>query len=157
EVLPEGRHFLNPLFWGHEVHDMVQVPPGKCLVLLRKYGKPISRERLARGDILAGEDERGIVREELRPASYRLNPYAYSWQPVPAIEIGVDQVGVRTLKVGKDPRELRRDPQRGHYVVPEGYRGVQSVPEKSGTYYLNPYVEMITPIEVRSHRVELTD
>ncbi len=157
EVLPEGRHFLNPLFWGHEVQDMVQVPPGKCLVRMRKYGKPIPKERLAQGDILAGEDERGIVREVQPPGSYRLNPYAYNWQLVPAVEIGMDQVGVRTLKVGKDPRALRRDPQRGHYVVPDGYRGVQATAEKSGSYYLNPYVETMTPIEVRSHRVELSD
>src|SRR5207244_3971996 len=29
--------------------------------------------------------------------------------------------------------------------------------ERPGTYYLNPYVETITPVEVRSHRVELRD
>ena len=44
------------------------------------------------------------------PGSYRLNPYAYSWQLVDAIEIGPDQVGVRILKVGKDPRELKVEP-----------------------------------------------
>jgi hypothetical protein len=157
EVLPEGRHFLNPLFWGYEKHKLVNVPTGKCLVLTRQYGSEISPDRLAADDILAREGERGVVPEVLPPGSYRLNPHAYSWSEVKAIEVRVDQVGVRTLKVGKDPRSLKPEPDRGLYVVPDGYRGVQRAPVPPGTYYVNPFVETITPVEVRSHRVELTD
>ena len=160
----EGRHFLNPFFWTYEVHDMVQVPVGQCLVLTRRFGKPLSAARMEQGDILGAEDpanpsegERGILRDVLTPGSYRLNNYAYSWEPVPAIEVRVDQVGVRTLKVGKDPRTLKPDAERGHYVVPEGYRGIQQATVPAGTYYINPYVESITPVEVRSHRVKLGD
>src|SRR5208282_3694661 len=40
EPLPEGRHFLNPALWSYEIHDMVTVKPGRCLVLTRKAGKP---------------------------------------------------------------------------------------------------------------------
>lgn len=164
EVLPEGRHFLNPLFWSHEVHEMVHVPVGKCLVLTRQFGRDIPQERLAAGDILAHQDnqnpidgERGVLREVLLPGSYRLNPYAYTWEEVPAVEVRVEQVGVRCLKVGLDPRNLSPDKERGNYVVPDGYRGVQQTPVSAGTYYINPHVETITPVEVRSHRVELTD
>lgn len=157
DVRPEGRHFLNPLFWGHEVHDLIDVPKDQCLVLTRLYGAEIPQERLVRGDILAGPDERGIVKDVLGPGSYRLNPYAYSWTQHKAVEIRGDQVGVRCLKVGKDPRSLPPDPQRGPYIVPDGYRGVQETLVSSGTYYVNPYVEAIAPVEVRSHRVELTD
>jgi hypothetical protein len=153
----EGRYFLNPIFWGYEIHPIINVPPGKCLVLTRKFGKEIPKERLAQGDILARDGERGIVRDYLGPGSYRLNPYAYKWDYVDAVEIGQDQVGVHLLKVGKDPRELPVDPKRPRYVVPEGYRGVQQTVVSNGTYYLNPYVEAITPIEVRSHRAELSD
>jgi hypothetical protein len=163
DVGQEGRHFLNPIFWSYEIHDMVNVPVGKCLVLTRKFGKIIPKERLDQGDILARDGEReidgerGIVREVLGPGSYRINPYAYSWDLVNAVQIGPDQVGVRTLKVGKDPRELPVDPKRPRYVVPGGYRGVQHTPVNNGTYYINPYVETITPVEVRSHRAELSD
>jgi regulator of protease activity HflC (stomatin/prohibitin superfamily) len=157
EVLQEGRHFLNPIFWGYEVQKMVNVPTGQCLVLTRKFGKDISESQLAGGSILAGPDERGIVPEILGPGSYRINPYAYSKEMVKATEVMADQVGVRTLKVGKDPRNLPANPKASPYVVPAGYRGVQEQPEQSGTYYLNPYVEAIIPVEVRSHRVELTD
>src|SRR5207302_11094209 len=130
---------------------------GKCLVLTRKFGKEIPPERLARNDVLAEDGERGIVREPLLPGSYRLNPYAYTWDLVDAVNIGPDQVGVRTLKVGDDPSKLPIDPKRPRYVVPDKYRGVQETPVRNGTYYVNSYVETITPVEVRSHRAELTD
>jgi regulator of protease activity HflC (stomatin/prohibitin superfamily) len=157
DVWAEGRFFLNPIFWSHEIHGMVTVPPGQCLVLTRLFGKPIPPERLAAGDILAREDERGIVGEVLTPGSYRLNPYAYKWEAVPAVEIGFNQVGVRTLKVGKDPSTLPAVQRRSPYVVPAGYRGVQQEPVASGTHYINPFVETITPVEVASHIVEFTD
>ncbi len=157
DVRAEGRSFLNPIFWSYEVHDMVTVPTGQCLVLTRQTGKPIPAERLAAGDILAREDERGIVGEVLRPGSYRLNPYVYKWKAVPAVEIGFNQVGVRTLKVGKDPRQLPAEQRRSPYVVPAGYRGVQEEPVAPGTHYINPFVETITPVEVASHIVDFKD
>jgi hypothetical protein len=164
DVWGEGRHFLNPLFWTFEVHDMVQVPVGKCLVLTRKFGKPLSPQRMEQGEILGIEDranpsngERGILRDVLTQGSYRLNRYAYSWEPVNAVEVRVDQVGARTLKVGKDPRTLPVDAKRGNYLAPDGYRGIQQATVPAGTYYINPHVESITPIEVRSHRVKLSD
>ena len=159
QPLPEGRHFLNPVFWSYEVHDMVNVPPGKCLVVTRKFGKPLSQERLARGDVLVGEDDDacGIEAKVRTPGSYRLNPYAYSWSMVDAVEVGAGQVGVRTLKAGKDPRELPADQRRERYVLPAGYRGVQAAPVRPGSYYVNPFAELITPVDVQVHRVELTD
>jgi regulator of protease activity HflC (stomatin/prohibitin superfamily) len=164
DVLPEGRHFLNPLFWSYEVAEMVKVPPGECLVVTRLFGRQIPGQRIAQGEILAREDrddplsgERGILRDVLPPGAYRLNRYAYKWESVPAVEVRVDQVGVRTLKVGKDPQGLSPAERGGAYTVPDGFRGVQQTPVPPGTYYLNPYVETITPIEVRSHRVEFSD
>ena len=164
EAWGEGRHFLNPLFWSHEVHPMVEVKPGECLVLTRKFGQPLSRVRMAQGDVLGTENvanptegERGILRNVLTQGFYRLNPYAYSWQRVPAVEVRVDQVGVRTLKVGKDPRTINEQQRKDQYLVPDGYRGVQQETVPAGTYYLNPFVESITPVEVRSHRVRLSD
>ncbi len=157
DELPEGRYFLNPLFWGSEIHPVVKVPPGKCLVVTRKVGRLIDRKRIAQGDILAGDGERGIVREPRGPGIYRLNPHAYSWKLEDAIEIQAHQVGVRTLKVGADPTALPNPEGKPRYLVPDGYRGVQTTPVRPGTYYLNPYVETITPVDIRSHRVEFAD
>ena len=165
DVLGEGRHFLNPIFWTYEFHDIKEVPAGRCLVLTRKFGAKISDDRMAAGDILARqsteggafEGERGILRDVLPPGSYRINPHAYSVDEVEAVEIGVHQVGVRTLKVGDDPRSMPPDQSLGSYVVSDGYRGVQRSTVPPGTYYINPHAETITPVDVRAHRVELQD
>lgn len=157
-VLPEGRHFINPILWTTEWQEMVHVKPGQCLVLTRKFG-----ERLPKGEILAEEDplnphkgQRGILKDVRLPGSYRINKHAYAWETVPAVEIRADQVGVRTLKVGKEPRAAP-DKARGQYVVKKDFRGVQEDYVSPGTYYINPYVESITPVEVRSHLVDLAD
>jgi hypothetical protein len=164
DVLGEGRHFLNPIFWSYEFHKIKEVPAGKCLVLTRKFGTKIPDDRMASGDILARQNpenpydgERGILRDVLPPGSYRINPHAFSVEEINAVEIGVNQVGVRTLKVGADPRDMPPDPTLGSYVVADGYRGVQKSTVPPGTYYINPHAETITPVDVRAHRVELHD
>ncbi len=157
EEFQEGRYFLNPLAWSYQIHEMVKVPAGKCLVLTRRFGQEIPAERRARGEFLADDGERGIVPEVLQPGNYRVNPYAYTTEPVPATEVHADEVGVLTLRVGKDPRELMRGQKASPYVVPEGYRGVQEKPLSNGTHYVNPYVKQIVPVNVGNSRVELTD
>jgi regulator of protease activity HflC (stomatin/prohibitin superfamily) len=164
ELLPEGRHFLNPILHTYERGKMLVVPTGQCAVLTRKSGKQISPERLARGEFLAAGDfdetnqevkERGILEKVLMPTSYRINPYEYSYELVPMVQVKSYQVGVRTLKWGKDPRELKN--RTNAYVVPDGYRGVQEKVLPPRDYYINPYVESIVPVDVRSHPVEFTD
>src|SRR5262249_6121006 len=99
DELPEGRYFFNPLFWGYEIHPVVKVPPGKCLVVTRNFGRPLDPRRVTQGDILAGDGERGILAEPRGPGLYRLNPHAYSWKLEDVVEIKANQVGVRTLKI----------------------------------------------------------
>ncbi|MFM7521537.1 MAG: SPFH domain-containing protein [Planctomycetota bacterium] len=158
ETRGPGRHFLNPLFFGHEVREMTNIPTGKCGVLTRKFGTPIPQERIDAGELLAGDAEKGIVAEPLTPGTYSINPHAYDHEVVNAIEVKAQYVGVRTRKVGKDPGTLPRDKRQGSYVVAEeGFRGVQQAYLPPGTYYVNPFVEAITPIEVRSHKVDFDD
>lgn len=165
EVLGPGRHFINPIFWSYEIHDMIDVPRGECLVLIRKFGKEIPPERIASGDILAkgrwdehAGVERGVVEQPLLPGLYAINPYAFDTRKEKAVEITAEFVGVRTRKVGKDPRTLPEEKRTSPYVVSEeGYRGVEARYVPPGTYYVNSYVETITPIEVRSHKVEFSD
>jgi len=161
DVWMTGRYFLNPLVWDTEVRELVSVSPDECAVVTRRFGRDIPKDRLASGDFLARAGEKGIAREVLMPGSHKeeSNPYAYTLQHVKAVQVKADEVGVKTLKVGKDPRELRDKVKLGAglYVVPDGYRGVQQEVVRSGTYYLNPYVEAIVPVEVRSHKVEFED
>ncbi len=153
----EGRHFINPLTQSFERSKLVPVQKGECLVLTRKFGTPIPADRLNNGDFLAGKGERGVVKEVLGQGNHALNPNAYSWELVKAVEIKADEVGVRTLKAGKDPRTLAAGENKNPYVVPEGYRGVQEKPVSAGTHLINPYVEEIVPVHVAMHRVEFTD
>jgi len=158
KVLGPGRHFLNPFLYGHEIHEMVDIPPGKCGILTRKYGTPIPPERIDAGELLAGEGEKGIVAEPLTAGTHSINPHAYDLLVVDAVEVKAQYVGVKTRKVGKDPGTLPAGKRQGSYVVAEeGYRGVQQAHLPPGTYYVNPFVEAITPIEVRSHKVDFDD
>jgi regulator of protease activity HflC (stomatin/prohibitin superfamily) len=153
----EGRHFINPLFQTYERSKLVTVRTDECLVLTRKYGTPISEKRLKDGDFLAGPGERGVVKDVLTQGNHALNPHAYGWEVVKAVEIKSDEVGVRTLKVGIDPNTLKKELRKSPYVVPDGCRGVQEKPVSAGTKYINPYVEEIVPVNVATHRVEFTD
>jgi regulator of protease activity HflC (stomatin/prohibitin superfamily) len=163
EVLPEGRYFINPLFWSYEYRSMIQVKADECLVLTRRYGKDIPKERRDEGNFVAqSDDEKGIVREVLREGSHRINPYAYQIDDSEVgrgrtVKVGPNEVGVRVVKVGKDPSTLPKELGKGIYTVPEGYRGVQHAVLPAGTYYVNPHVESIVPVEVHSHRVEFND
>ncbi|MHB1425517.1 MAG: SPFH domain-containing protein [Gemmataceae bacterium] len=157
EEFKEGRYFLNPLLWDHEIHKAAIVQPGRFLVLTRRFGKPIPPQRVARGEILAGAGERGVVPEIKGPGKYYINPHAYDTSEHDAVQIRAGQVGVRTLLWGKDPRELKAEPGDNVYVVKEGYRGVQEKPLHPETYYPNPYVERIVPIDTRTHEVLFTD
>lgn len=161
DVLPEGRHFLNPFLYGHQEFDILDVPAGKCAVLTHKSGAEIAPERRARGEFLVEKDasgepaERGIVRTVLLQGKHRLNPYVYDYRLEEMTKVGTNQVGVKTLRWGKDPAELLD--RKSQYVVPEGYRGVQEKPMPPGDYYLNPFVEAVVPIDVELRQVEFTD
>jgi hypothetical protein len=162
-VLPEGRYFLNPFYFTSEVHEVVRVPAKFCAVLIRKAGVDISPERKIRGEFLArGEldlearrdmGERGILEQILGPGKYRINPYEYEVEIVPAVEIESQQVGVKILRWGKDPAGAANF----RYVVEDGERGVQKSIVPSGTHYINPYLVQIVPVDLRAHTVMFED
>lgn len=162
-VLSEGRHFLNPFLFSFERHPVVKVPEKFCAVLIRKSGTEVSTERKARGEFLARgaldldaaerPGERGIIEHVLGPGKYRLNPYVYDVQIVPAVEVESQQVGVKVLLWGSDPPKEAASP----YVVADGHRGVQRSIVPSGTHYINPYVATIVPVDVRAHTVVFED
>lgn len=93
EVLAEGRYFRNPYTWGWRIRQITDVPAGQLAVLTRLYG-----EELPPGRIIAeSDDQRGIVKEILRPGKYRVNPYAYDIASFDAINIRPGHVGVVTV------------------------------------------------------------
>jgi len=154
DVLAEGRYFKNPYHWGWQIFRITDIPPGKLGVKTRLYGK-----ELPDGKILAPEGYKGIVPEVLRPGKYRINPYAYSVQtPLQeAVSIRPGYGGVVTSLVGLDvlngkvPKE-----DRNTFLVQTGMKGVIPKILDAGTYYLNPYMVIVTPVNLKSQRFELS-
>jgi hypothetical protein len=149
EPLSEGRYFRNPLFWHWDIVPLTQISEGEVGVLVRQFGKVpppgnfIVRQREADGALY-----RGVIDEPLRPGTYRINPYAYHVEKRPAIKIEPGEVGVVTLRVGKEPSHPNT------FLVKEGERGVQETPLRPGTYYLNPYINRVDIVGVQSHKTE---
>jgi regulator of protease activity HflC (stomatin/prohibitin superfamily) len=148
-LLPEGRYFRNPFFWDWKYVDVVDIPAGKLGVQIRQYGHDPAQEELQRGQVLAGEGQKGILPQVLMPGRHRLNPYAIRVELHPAIQIDPGFVGVVTNVVGTEAQVKNR------FLVNKGERGVQREVLLPGTYYLNPYVASVDLIDTRSQRYDL--
>lgn len=148
EVLPEGRYFRNPYTWGWEIHEITDIPAGQLGVVTRLYG-----DDLPPGQIIAGENSKGIVADILRPGKYRLNPYAYHVEVYDAITIRPGHVGVMISLTGQDVlfNELPED-QRNTMLVGDGVKGVKGNVIDPGTYYLNPYMVDVVEVNLQSQR-----
>ncbi|MBV8882361.1 MAG: hypothetical protein JO332_20560, partial [Planctomycetaceae bacterium] len=121
------------------------IPPGKVGLQIRTWGKP-----MAENGVIAGPGERGIIADVLRPGRYVVNPFAYRVVLAPAVSIEPGHVGVLTLVSGTEPKNPNE------FLVENGERGVQKHTLPPGTYYENPYVKQIIPIDIRSHRFDMT-
>src|SRR5882672_5756424 len=145
DTLPEGWYWRNPYTWDTVMVDQTEIPPSKVGVQIRTWGKQINENA-----VIAGPGERGIIADVLRPGRYVINPFAYRIVLAPAVSIEPGHVGVLTLVSGTDPK----DPNE--FLVEPGERGVQKHTLPPGTYYENPYVKKIIPIDIRSHRFDMT-
>lgn len=145
DLLPEGWYWRNPYTWDHILVDQIEIPPGKVGVQVRTFGEPLPEDA-----VIAEQGQRGIVRDVLRPGRYVINPYAYRVVLYEAVAIAPGHVGVLTLVSGKDPKNPNE------FLVEEGERGTQKHTLGPGTYYENPFIKKIIPIDVRSHRFDMT-
>ena len=149
EILKEGRHFRNPYtwWWPRRPLEATLIPNGRVGVLVRKYGEP-----LPSGEVIATKsDQKGIVREPLKPGRHYVNTWAYDIELVDMVKIEPGFMGVVTLRVGEESQ----DPDA--FMVERDRRGVQPDLLRPGTHpeYSNPYVYLVTPIDVRSHKLEM--
>ena len=151
EILKEGRHFRNPYtwWWPRRPLEATLIPNGRVGILVRKHGDP-----LPSGEVIATKsDQKGIVREPLKPGRHYVNTWAYDIELVDMAKIEPGFMGVVTLRVGEESE----NPDA--FVVERGRRGVQPDLLKPGTHpeYSNPYVHLVTPIDARSHKLEMGD
>ena len=135
EVLGEGWHWITPVSYEVELKDDTVVEPGKVGLVTQLGGKAPQN-----GEILVdGDDEQGIRRQVLPPGRYRINPYGYKVESVPAVEVKAGMVGVRRRLLGKDGSS--------RFAEKDAEKGILREVLQPGTYYLNPKEYEVIPYE----------
>jgi len=142
DVLAEGRHFLNPIEYDHQILPVTVIPAGKLGIVTSKVGKD-----LPEGEFLAAPGEKGIWRQVLGPGKYRLNPVGYKMDIEDAISIPIGYVGVITSLSGQQAQE-------GQFAKP-GEKGVRADILQPGLYYVNPREFKVDVLEVGVNQVSL--
>jgi len=148
EILQEGRHFRNPYkwYWPKPMKATV-IEKGQVGVVIRRTGEP-----LAEGQIVVDNDrQKGILESQYNPGRYYLNLWEYDVEIHPMVKIEPGFMGVVTRLVGTNGENPNV------FVVKKGERGVQPDLLSAGTFpeFSNPYVFMVTPIDVRSQKFEM--
>lgn len=144
EVLGEGRHFLNPVYYEVKIIKATSIPLGKVGIVTSKTGK-----ELPPGEFIAPDrNSKGVWKEVLGPGVYRLNPEGYSIDIVDAVSIPAGYVGVITSQAGVAPAP-------GKFAV-LGEKGVLRDVLQPGLYYINRYVNQINVIEIGMNQVTMS-
>ncbi|MDQ5909921.1 MAG: hypothetical protein QG599_2016 [Pseudomonadota bacterium] len=142
QPLGEGRHFLNPWLYEHQIMPVVTIPPGKVGVVTSKVGA-----ELPPGEFLAEPGQKGIWRRTLGPGKHRFNPYGYQIDITDAISIPIGYVGVVTSLSGK---QTTPDAFAG-----PGEKGVRQDILQPGLYYANPKALQVDLLEIGVNQVSL--
>jgi hypothetical protein len=142
EVLGEGRHFLNPVLYEHEILPVTVISPGKVGIVTSKVGAD-----LPDGEFLAAPGQKGIWRNVLGPGKYRINPYGYKIDVVDAISIPIGYVGVVTSLSGEQAPE-------GQFAQAR-QKGVREDILQPGLYYVNPREFKVDVLEIGVNQVSL--
>lgn len=153
EELAEGRHYRNPYDWDWQYAPITDIPPGRLGILTRLYGND-----LPLGEIIAKDGTKGILPEILGPGKYRINPLLYTF-PVPtfpATPILSGNVGVQVSLTGADPLNGEKERKVNTFTVDPGEKGVITSTLDAATYYINPYLFNIIPVNLQSSRFEMS-
>jgi len=146
--LKEGGHFKNPWYyeWPRKV-KAIEVEPGKVMVLVRKYDKPIPPEQM----VALKDDEKGILPGVMTPGRYYISEWEYDFYFYDIVRAEPGYMGVVTLLVGKEAKNSNK------FIMQKGERGTQPFLLPPGTHpdYSNPFVYKVTPMDARSQKVEL--
>jgi hypothetical protein len=175
-ILGPGFHLklFVRILYDIEYYNVQEIPEGQYGLLVATDGKPINE-----GDYLAnpwteGDEEnmldasyflqnggqKGPQFNVLKPGKYRLNPYLFRIQLLPATDVPTGHVAVirSNIKTSQgecpDPAqsESRGDDTLALPLVPKGCVGVWESPIPPGRYYLNEkaYVSTIIPTRLQT-------
>ncbi len=142
DVLGEGRHIWNPIFYDWEIVQAQYIPPGKVGVVTSLVG-----DDLPPGEFLAEPGQKGTWRKALGPGLYRLNPRGYAVELRDAISIPMGFVGVVTNLSGAPAPE-------GAFATPK-QKGVRADVLQPGIYYNNYREYQIAAVEVGVNQISL--
>ncbi|MCK4601912.1 MAG: hypothetical protein KAU28_05570, partial [Phycisphaerae bacterium] len=148
EILQEGRHFRNPYNW-HWPKPMkaTVIEKGHVGVVIRRWGEPLEEGQV----VVRNDRQKGILEGQYNPGRYYLNLWEYDVEIHSMVKIEPGFMGVVTRLVGAEAENPNV------FVVKKGERGTQPDLLPPGTFpgYSNPYVFMVTPIDVRSQKFEM--
>ncbi len=144
DVLPEGRHFLDPIKYDVKIVNAVTVPLGKVGIVTSKIGKDLPPGEIIAADRLG----KGVWRNTLGPGVYRLNPQGYNVDIVDAINIPIGYVGVVTSQTGT--------PAKPGEFATVGEKGVFKDILQPGLYYINSRAYQVNVIEIGMNQISMT-
>ncbi len=185
EVRGPGRYFINPVFYDTQKVPLIKIPAGdperwnwkpegnftdpksapKIGLTTSKQGKtpPPGQEVVDPG-------YKGIQREVLTPATYKINPYLHEVELVPGVVVPPGSVGVVTRLFGdrgevtsatlteirtsmsgpatQGPAEAPARQAPSRLVVGETQRGILKDVLQPGIYYLNPRLYQVSMMPI---------
>ncbi|MFN8639832.1 MAG: SPFH domain-containing protein [Dehalococcoidia bacterium] len=162
DVILPGRYRLNTDLFSVQVAPATVVGAAMVGQVTAKDGEPLPSGELVAASVtghtdfqngsafLAAGGQRGPQLDLLRPGTYYINPLMFdvTLDDVAVVQRG--QVAVLVSNVGPEPdrpqaERLAEGLER--YVVPQGFRGIQSEVAGPGVYYLNrwAYLAYVIP------------
>ncbi len=153
EVFLTGTYFrFSPFDYEREIVNIkgkADVESNKVGITIKKFGK-----KLPPTQVLAdpAKDQRGPLPGYLQPGRHYqyANPYAYEIKQVDYVQIEPGHRGVVTVMAGTPPVSPNA------YLVNAGEQGAQRQTEPPGFLYINPFEKRVTPVSIRSQRLEMS-
>jgi regulator of protease activity HflC (stomatin/prohibitin superfamily) len=163
EVIFPGRYRINTEFFSVDVRPASVVMANQVGLVTARDGAPLPPDELVATSVpnhndfqdasafLGNGGQRGPQFDLLKPGTYYINPMMFevTVDKVAIVERG--EVAVLVSNVGKQPDQMSHDDRlkagQEVYVVPAGFRGIQSEVAGPGVYYLNrwAYIAYIVP------------
>jgi regulator of protease activity HflC (stomatin/prohibitin superfamily) len=163
EVLLPGRYRINTDLFDVEVRPATVVQATQIGLVTANDGAPLPAGELVAVTVgghddyqdasafLANGGQRGPQFDVLKPGTYYINPLMFDVKLDEVAVVQRGEVAVLVSNVGREPDTIPADERlevgQERYVVPEGFRGIQSEVAGPGVYYLNrwAYIPYIIP------------
>ncbi len=152
EVILPGRYRINVDLFKVEVRPATVVMANQVGLVTANDGAPLPPGELVALSVEGHSDfqdasaflekggQRGPQYDLLKPGTYYINPLMFEVKLDEVAIVQRGEVAVLVSNVGKEPEDVPHEERlagRERYVVPAGYRGIQSEVAGPGVYYLN--------------------